>query len=151
MALAGEGLEARLRQRLAFALDERLASLRAETGGLLDREALLLMLADEEGLLSAQATLEVEEYGADEVVEGEALRLTPTRTFRRSDGSTGFVADLDVRTALGVVRVVLWDGAVRAAQGCAGARVRLTALAARTKAGARELHSTRATRLERLT
>lgn len=145
-----EAVAARLRDRLGPALEARLAALEEETGGLLARDALLLMVADEEGLLPAQATLDVgaEPAAAAEVV-GVVERLTPTRPFRRGDGSTGFVSDLDLRTDAGVLRVVLWDDAVRAAQGTVGQRVRLTGLAERPRGAARELHATRATRVER--
>lgn len=139
-------LEAKLRARLGFDLDTRLAALKDETGGLFHREALLLMLADEQGLLPAQATLDVEappKPVAD--VVGVVERLTPTRPFRRADGSTGFVCDADLRTAAGLVRVVLWDDAVRRIQGHAGRRVRLTRLAERPRAQGAELHSTRDT------
>lgn len=139
-------LEAKLRAHLGAALDARLAALRAETGGLFDREALVLMLADEEGLLPVQAVLDVG-AGPPAVVEvvGVLERLTPTRPFRRADGTTGFVADADVRTALALVRVVLWDEAVRRAQGLQGRRVRLTGLAERPRPAGAELHATRDT------
>lgn len=143
----GAALEAKLRQRLGFDLDPRLAALREETGGLLDRGALLLMVADEEGLLPAQATLDLAEYQPKAVAEvaGTLERVTPTRTFRRPDGTTGFVCDADLRTPAGVARVVLWDDAVRGVQGLQGRRVRLTRLAERPRAQGAELHSTRET------
>lgn len=140
-------LEPELRERLGPGLEPRLAALDAEFGGLLDRGALVLVAADEEGLLPRQAALEA---FADEPplaldVEGLLERLTETRTFRRPDGSTGFVADAEVRGSAGLLRVVLWDEAVRQAQGRQGQRVRLTRLAPRLRSGARELHTTRAT------
>lgn len=139
-------LEAKLRARLGFDLDTRLAALRDETGGLFHREALLLMLADEQGLLPAQATLEVEAppKAVAEVV-GVLERLTPTRPFRRADGTTGFVCDAEVRTSGGLVRVVLWDDAVRRVQGLQGRSVRLTRLSERPRATGAELHATRDT------
>ena len=141
-----EVLEQRLRDHLGAGVEARLGALQEETGGLFDRPALLLMLADEERLLPVQATLDVAAEPAQAVeVQGVVERLTPTRPFRRGDGSTGFVADLDLRTGEGVQRVVLWDEAVRRAQGTQGRAVRLTALLAKPKGEARELHSTRAT------
>lgn len=142
-----DALEARLRERLGPALDARLAALRDETAGLFDREALVLMVADEEGLMPVQATLPIEEAPARASVEvvGTLERLTPTRPFRRADGTTGFVCDADVRTPAATVRVVLWDEAVRRVQGLQGKRVRFTGLAERPRAAGAELHSTRDT------
>lgn len=147
-----DALEARLRARLGPGLDARLAALREETAGLFDREALVLMVADEEGLMPVQATLDLEPEaprGSVEVV-GTLERLTPTRPFRRADGSTGFVCDVDVRTAAATVRVVLWDESVRRVQGLQGRRVRLTRLAGRPRPAGAELHSTRDTEVLRV-
>lgn len=139
-------LEGRLRQRLGFALDERLAALDGELGGLLDREARLLMVADQEGLLPTQTMLMQPEAAAITELRGVVERITPTRTFRRADGSVGFVADLDLRDGGTVHRVTLWDEAVRRAQGVSGKAVRLTHLAERTaEGGARAWQSTRGT------
>lgn len=140
--------EPALRARLAGQLDARLAALDGELGGLLDRAALLLVIADEEGLLPAQATLPLEAV-PEPAFEGTLERLTATRTFRRRDGGTGFVCDADVRTAQGLQRVVLWDEAVRRVQGLQGQSVRFTALREQAREGARELHSTARTRVER--
>lgn len=139
-----EDLEPQLRTRLPD-LDARVASLDAELGGLLDRPALLLMLADEVGLLPAQTGLA--EFGAlpEQELAGVLERLTATRTFRRADGTVGFVADADVRTPAGLQRVVLWDEAVRRVQGLQGKAVRITRLADRTRGAERALHTTRAT------
>jgi hypothetical protein len=50
-------------------------------------------------------------------MRGLVRALSPTRPFRRADGMTGFVADLDVEVGSeGVIRVVCWDEAVRAAR-----------------------------------
>jgi hypothetical protein len=144
-------LEPRLRALLGFQLDERLRALDEEFGGLLDVEARLLLVADQEGLLPPpSADLEPAGRPALRDVQGTLERLSPTRTFRRPDGTVGFVGDLEVRTAQGLRRVVLWDGAVRQAQGLLGKPVRCTALAERARNGALELHSTRATQVERL-
>jgi hypothetical protein len=102
-------------------------------------------------LLPAQSDLA--DFGAgleprERDVVGTLERLTATRPFRRADGTVGFVADAEVRTADGVERVVLWDEPVRAVQGLVGRRLTLTRLAERTgKGGERALHSTRATQV----
>jgi hypothetical protein len=144
-------LEAKLRERLGDALDARAAQVQEEFGGLLDREAALLLLADEQGLLPTQTDLAA--FGIDAPperdLEGVLERLTQTRTFHRQDGSVGFVADADVRTPDGLARVTLWDGPVRQIQGKLGQRVRLTQLVERTRGAERALHTTRGTQVER--
>jgi hypothetical protein len=139
-----------LRARLPD-LEQRVAAMAEDFGGLLDRSVLLLMLADEHGLLPVQSDLA--DFGArleptERDVAGVLERLAATRPFRRADGTLGFVADAEVRTAEGLVRVVLWDAPVREVQGSVGRHLRLTCLAERTtKGGERALHSTRATKV----
>jgi len=144
-------LEGQLRLRLGSALDARFAELQAEFGELLDRRALLCLIAEAEGLLPHDATPAPAAERAPEVAElrGVLERLSATRTFARKDGTTGFVCDIEVRTAERLQRVVLWDEPVRAAQSLLGQRVRVLALLERQRAGEPELHSTRRTQVER--
>lgn len=137
--------EAALRARLGFELEARLATLGAEFGGLIDRPTLVLLLADDEGLLPRPAGAEPAMPSAFQEVRGTLERLTPTRTFRRGDGTIGFVCDAELRTEEGLQRIVLWDDAVRKVQGWLGKPVRVTALTPKAKNGTRELQSTRAT------
>lgn len=146
-------MEQHLRAKLGAAFEARLAALDAELGTLLDREARLLLLADEEGLLGVQAGLA--QFGAepaepaspDVELAGRLERLSPTRTFQRRDGTVGFVCDADVRTLAGLERVILWDDAVREAQPWRGKDVRISGVRERRGVGGRELHSTQGTTL----
>ena len=82
------------------------------------------------------------------LVRARVLAVHPTRPFRRKDGSTGFVAEVDLEDASGRARVTLWDEAVRAAQAlAAGGSAEMTDLLAKERDGRLELHSTRATRV----
>lgn len=74
--------------------------------------------------------------------------LRPTRPFRRSDGTTGFVAEADVEDAGVAATLVCWDDAVKALRALApGAWVEATDLVVKEKSGRLELSTTRATRL----
>lgn len=106
------------------------------------RQAAILARADPEPLGSARAgdTLHL--------VRATVRGVQPTRPFRRRDGTTGFVANVEVEDASGRASVTLWDEAVRAVQKCPpGTEVELTDLVAKEHQGRLELHSTRATRV----
>lgn len=79
-------------------------------------------------------------------LEGKLAWISPTRPFRTSEGATGFACDIDVETERGLLRVVCWNEAVKAARGLAmGARVRIEPLAPKVKGAATEWHTTKET------
>ncbi|HEX2022182.1 MAG TPA: hypothetical protein VHH36_05675 [Candidatus Thermoplasmatota archaeon] len=77
---------------------------------------------------------------------GTFLGVTPTRSYRKPDGSAGFVCDLDVETEAGRARVVAWDEAVRAARALKPmSRVAVENVVPKARGAATEWHTTRAT------
>ena len=87
------------------ALDER----RVAYGGLLDDEALALLLLDEEGLNEGALVTLAEARGrAEATVRVEVVRALPVKAFER-EGGVGRVANVVVRDATGEASLVLWD------------------------------------------
>lgn len=85
-----------------------------------------------------------------QLVRARLVRLEPTRPFRRKDGTTGFMAKMEVEDDTGRLLVTLWDDAIKAARDLQeGDPVELTDLAARTWSGSVELSTTRASRVAR--
>lgn len=89
------------------------------------------------------------EPGDHEVrVRGEVLRVEPTRTFRRDDGSQGFIAKARLRDDSGEALLTAWDDHVRELQDfAAGEALEATGLRAKEYRGDLELHTSRGTTL----
>lgn len=125
-----------------------LASREREFGGLLNREALAHLLVDEMGLLPREAPAVAAAPAPrpqPERMEGIVREVRATRSFRRADGTTGFVADLLLEVEGRLRRIVLWDEAVRSAKALSpGSRVVLDGLLGKTgRDGGAEWHSAR--------
>lgn len=81
-------------------------------------------------------------------VVGALLELHPTRVQPKPSGGVEFLADLDVRTESGRVRVVLHDECVKQARGLAkDARVVVDHLEVRVRGTQNELHTTAASKV----
>lgn len=77
------------------------------------------------------------------LVEGTLVQMLPTRSYQKASGGVGFVAEMDVETASGKVRVTLWDDAIREARKLApGSRVVVDGLEAKVRGTANEWHTT---------
>lgn len=81
-------------------------------------------------------------------VRGEVVRVEPTRTFDRDDGSTGFIAKAHLRDDSGARVLTAWDDDVRTLQDFdVGDPLEATRLRAKEYRGDVELHTTRGTSL----
>ena len=107
-----------------------------EFDGLLDDEALGLLVLDELGLNEgAYVTLAELEGRAEATVRVVVERVDPPRTFDRG-GREGRVCNVHVSDATGAARVVLWDRDVdKAEDGTLRAGARVTLVNARVKQG----------------
>lgn len=138
---------------------ERVGELVQASGDLLDPEVAALTVLDELGL-APKAQLVAPDYakvlppedleaGLDGViVEGTLLGLEPTRTFRKKDGSTGFVTDARIKGEHGVYEVTMWDEHIQALVGVdPGTPVRLDGLYTKERNGQVEVHTGRDARI----
>ncbi len=138
---------------------ERVGELVQASGDLLDPEVAALTVLDEHGL-APEAHLVAPDYakilapealepGLDGViVEGTLLGMEPTRTFRKKDGSTGFVTDARIKGDKGVYEVTLWDEHIQALVGEEpGTPVRMDGLYTKEHRGEVELHTGRDARV----
>jgi ssDNA-binding replication factor A large subunit len=83
-------------------------------------------------------------------VRGEVVRVEPTKTFRRDDGSQGFLAKAHLRDDSGTRVLTAWDDQVRDLQDFdVGQPVEATGLRAKEYRGDVELHTSRSTSLTR--
>ena len=135
----------RLRTRLSEAeLEARLAESREAFGGLLDDEALALLLLDELGMNEgAYVTIADLPGRAEATVRVTLEGIEPVRTFQRGSGGEGRVVNCLVSDATGSARMVLWDRDVEKTEdGTLRPRCRLTLVNARVKEGrfGTELH-----------
>ena len=106
-------------------------------------DALSLALRKEEDLKSFQARLP-----AGGPLMGTLASVSPTRTYRKADGSVGFVCDVEVDAGEGRVRVTLWDDLVRDVRKVQqGSPVILEGLVAKARGAAMEWHSGAGTKL----
>ena len=102
-----EKVKDRLSQR---DFEERVQAASAEFGGLLDDEAIGLLVLDELGLNDgAYATLAELAGRSEATVRVKVERVEPTRTFERSGRDPGRVANVVVTDATGEARLVFWD------------------------------------------
>lgn len=116
----------------------------ADFEGLLDDEAIGLLVLDELGLNEgAYVTLGELKGRADATVRVTIERIEPPRTFERAGRDPGRVANVLVSDATGEARIVLWDRDVEKAEdGTLRPGARLTLVNARVKDGRHgvELH-----------
>lgn len=119
---------------------EFLARVRAaseEFGGLLDDEAIALLVLDELGLNEgAYVTLDDLAGRSEATARVRIDRVEPPRTFTRQGGGEGRVCNCLVSDATGTGRIVLWDRDVdKVEDGTLYAGARLTLVNARVKEG----------------
>lgn len=129
-------LRTRLLARMGEAeLDQRIAAEREAFGGLLDDEALHLLVLDEMGLNEgAYVTIADLKGRADATVRVSVDRVDPPREFPREGRPPGRVVNCTVSDATGTARMVLWDKDVeRAEDGTLRPGARLTLVNARVK------------------
>ena len=110
---------------------------RAAFDGLLDDEALALLVLDEMGL-NEGAYVTLSELGgrSEATVRVSVDGVEPPRTFARASGGEGRVANCLVSDATGSARMVLWDKDVeRVEDGTLRRGARLTLVNARVKQG----------------
>ncbi|HET6405973.1 MAG TPA: OB-fold nucleic acid binding domain-containing protein [Candidatus Thermoplasmatota archaeon] len=136
-------LYARVKERVPQdEFERRIAAARGEFGGLLDDEALALLVLDELGLNEGAYTTLAELKGRSEAtVRVRVERVEPPRTFERAGRDPGRVVNVVVSDATGETRLVFWDKDVdRAEELKPGAH--LTVVNARVKDGrfGAELH-----------
>jgi ssDNA-binding replication factor A large subunit len=82
-------------------------------------------------------------------VQGEVVRVEPTKTFRRDDGTQGFIAKAHLRDESGTALLTAWDDHVRTLQDFdVGDPLEATGLRAKEYRGDVELHTSRGTNLE---
>lgn len=152
-------------ERASTEMDEReflqaVGKLVQASGDLLEPEVAALTVLDEVGL-APEAELVAPDYakvlppdklepGLDGViVEGRLLGVEPTRTFRKKDGSTGFVTDARIKGEAGVYQVTMWDDHIRALVGeDPGTSVRMDGLYTKERNGTVEVHTGRDARVE---
>lgn len=130
----------------------RVEKARSEFAGLLDDEALGLLVLDELGLNEgAYVTLADLAGRAEATVRARVERIEPARTFERPGRDPGRVANALVSDATAEARVVFWDKDVdRLEDGQLGPGAHVTIVNARVKKGpfGVELHVGPWTRLE---
>lgn len=90
--------------------ERRIDAARSEFGGLLDDEALALLVLDELGLNEGAYTTLAELKGRSEAtVRVRVERVEPARTFERPGRDPGRVVNVVVTDATGETRLVFWD------------------------------------------
>ena len=124
----------------------RIEKARAEFDGLLDDEALALLVLDELGLNEgAYVTLADLKGRAEATVRVTVDRLDPPREFQREGRPSGRVCNVLVSDATGEARVTLWDRDVEKAEDgtlAVGARVTLVNARVKDSKWGVELHVT---------
>lgn len=101
--------------------------------------------------LLADVMGEPEKPAPRERVEGALVALHPTRAQPKPEGGVEFLADADIDTPEGRVRVTLHDACVKQARAVApGARVAIDGLETRVRGTADELHATARSRVQPL-
>lgn len=117
----------------AEAFESKVAAARAEFAGLLDDEALGLLVLDELGLNEgAYATLADLKGRSEATVRVRIERVEPPRTFERAGRDPGRVVNVLVADATGEARLVFWDKDVERAEELR-AGLHLTVVNARVK------------------
>ncbi|MBC7107577.1 MAG: hypothetical protein H5T41_02110 [Methanomassiliicoccales archaeon] len=91
-------------------LNARIAILRHEFGNLLDDDALRKLILDEEGLLITNMKCISNLKDREEVsVEAIVTRIFGIREFKKLDGTSGRVRNIEIEDGTGGARLVLWD------------------------------------------
>lgn len=81
-----------------------------EWGGLLDRDAAEMIVAERlGGQVASFARIADLEEGMEANLRATVTGISPVRTFTRQDGTSGRVVNLDLRDESGFCRFVLWD------------------------------------------
>ncbi len=81
-----------------------------EWGGLLDRDVAAMVVVERLGRSVATfARIADLEEGMEANLRATVVGISPVRTFTRQDGSTGRVANLELRDESGFCRFALWD------------------------------------------
>lgn len=144
---------ARARAKLSEAeFEARVSAASAEFDGLLDREALALLVLDEMGLNDG-AFVTIADLGgrSEATVRATIDRIEPPREFPREGRAPGRVANCLVSDATGQARLVLWDRDVEKTEdGTLRPGARVTIVNARVKESkwGVELHATQWTAIE---
>lgn len=91
-------------------ISSRVEELRDEFGSLLDDHTLELIALDERGLLVTNKKNISELKDREEAsLEVRAKRVLDTREFKKRDGGTGRVRNIEIEDDTGSCRLVLWD------------------------------------------
>lgn len=107
-------------------------------------DGLDVALAREDDVRSFQARVP-----AGGPLSGMLATVSPTRPYRKSDGSVGFVCDVEVDAGEGRVKVTLWDDLVRDVRKLPiGAPLLLEGLVSKTRGTSLEWHSSGQTKLK---
>ena len=92
------------------AFDAQVESVIAEWGGLLDRDTAAMLVVERlGGSVAAFARIADLEEGMETNLRASVVSISPIRTFTRQDGSSGRVANLELRDESGFCRFALWD------------------------------------------
>ena len=92
------------------AFEDRLDSVIAEWGGLLDRETAALVVVERLGRSVASFTRVADlEEGMEANLRATVVSISQVRTFTRQDGTEGRVTNLELRDESGSCRFALWD------------------------------------------
>lgn len=148
---AVEALVARAASKMEpGAFRARVAELRRDTDGLLDDEALALLVLDELGLNEGAIVVLAEAASRAEATVDVLVAGAPsTRGFDRKDGTRGEVTNVPIEDASGRASLVLWDRDGEKAAGLrTGARVRIVAARVKPSRFGLELHAQPWTLLE---
>lgn len=92
------------------AFDAQLDDVITEWGGLLDRDVAAMVVVERLGRSVASFTRIADlEEGMEANLRGTVVGISPIRTFTRQDGTSGRVANLELRDESGFCRFALWD------------------------------------------
>lgn len=92
------------------AFDAQIEAAIEEWGGLLDRDAAAMLVAERLGGAVAKFDRIADlEEGMEANLRASVTAVSPVRTFPRQDGSEGRVVNLELRDASGFCRMPLWD------------------------------------------
>ncbi len=92
-------------------LDDRVAELRQEFGGLLNDEVLRRIAKEEEGGNNMASIKKIADLGDKEEISivVKVTRINDTKTFQKRTGGEGKVRNLNVEDETGTCRLTLWD------------------------------------------
>lgn len=91
-------------------LKSRIAELREEFGNLFDDDALRKLILDEEGLLITNMKCISDLKDREEAsIKAVVSKIFAVREFKKLDGSSGRVRNIEIEDGTGGARLVLWD------------------------------------------